>query len=115
MKKLLAFTLILSLVLMLVASMAVPAFAVTPPLQAPDMPEIPDISDDVKVDIPDDYWEEYFEENPIVTPEQIEQAEKPTEPPTEPPAEEPQDPGWCELIVMWCRWFAEAIPRIGRR
>lgn len=110
MKKIIA----ILLALMLIASMAVPAFAVTPPLQAPDMPEIPDISDDVKVDIPDDYWEEYFEKNPIVTPEQIEQAEKPTEPPA-PPAQEPQDPDWCEQIVRWCRWFTEAIPRIGRR
>lgn len=39
------------LVVMLMASMTVSAHAVTPALQIPDLPEIPDISGSIKVDV----------------------------------------------------------------
>ena len=102
--------------LALVLSMSVTAFAVTPPLQAPDMPEIPDISDDVKVDIPDEYWDQYFDEHPIIP----EQTVPPTEEPAEPPAEEPTEPpaeddnvtlDWCCLISRWHQWLAGKLWR----
>lgn len=53
------------LVVMLIASMAVPVFAVTPPLEAPDLPEIPDISDDVKIELPNNFWNNWFKNHPL--------------------------------------------------
>lgn len=50
---------------MLIASMAVPAFAATPNYQFPDLPEIPDISGSVKVEIPDNTWNNWFKEHPF--------------------------------------------------
>lgn len=52
--------------LMLVVSMSVPAFAVTPRLNIPNMPEIPDISDDVKFELPDNFWDNWFKNHPII-------------------------------------------------
>lgn len=39
------------LAVMLIASMTVSAYAVTPPLNVPDLPEIPNISGSVKIDV----------------------------------------------------------------
>lgn len=39
------------LTVMLIASMTVSAYAVTPPLNVPDLPEIPNISGSVKIDV----------------------------------------------------------------
>lgn len=66
MKKIL--TLILAV--LLIMAMAVPAYAVTPSFKIPDMPEIPDISDDIKIeiDIPDSFWDKWFAEHPIKIP-----------------------------------------------
>ena len=66
MKKILA----LILAVLLIASMAVPAYAVTPKYEFPDLPEIPDISDDIKIeiDIPDSFWDKWFQEHPIKLP-----------------------------------------------
>lgn len=61
MKKLIALTLALTLIL----SLAAPVSAVTPALRPPDLPEVPDISDDVHVELPEDYWDNYFEEHPV--------------------------------------------------
>ena len=66
MKKILA----IALAVLLIAAMAVPAYAVTPKYEFPDLPEIPDISDDVKfeIDIPDSFWDKWFQEHPIKLP-----------------------------------------------
>lgn len=53
------------LTLMLIASMAVTAFAATPKYQFPNLPEIPDISDNVEVEFPDNFWDNWFKEHPI--------------------------------------------------
>lgn len=59
---LLALVLLVSMLLIFV--FPVPASACTPPLRVPDMPEIPDISDNVQVDTKPavDAW---FEAHPI--------------------------------------------------
>ena len=59
----------LFMALVLIACMSVPAFAVTPALKIPDMPEISKIQLDVKVELPDSYWDNYFKEHPIKLPE----------------------------------------------
>lgn len=58
------------LALLLIMAMAIPAYAVTPKYESPDMPEIPDIFDDVKfeIDIPDSFWDKWFQEHPIKLP-----------------------------------------------
>ena len=63
MKKIIA----LILAVLLIACLAVPAYAVTPKYEFPELPEIPDISDDVKIeiDIPDSFWADWFEKCPI--------------------------------------------------
>lgn len=55
----------LLLALLLILAMDIPAFAVTPKLDVPDMPEIPDISGSVKVEIPDSFWDNWFKEHPF--------------------------------------------------
>lgn len=66
MKKILA----ILLAVLLIMAMAVPAYAVTPKYEFPDLPEIPDISDDIKIeiDIPDSFWDKWFQEHPIKLP-----------------------------------------------
>lgn len=61
MKKIITFI----IAMMLIASMAVPAFAATPSYQFPELPEIPDISDDIKFELPDSIWDKWFNEHPI--------------------------------------------------
>ena len=56
MKKIITFL----LAVMLIASMTVPVYAVTPELDVPDMPEIPDISNDIDIDIPDGVFDDYI-------------------------------------------------------
>lgn len=60
----------LILAVLLIASMAVPAYAVTPKYEFPDLPEIPDISDDVaeniRIKIPADFWDRWFADHPII-------------------------------------------------
>lgn len=69
MKKLIIFT----LTLMLIASLAIPAYAVTPSLKVPSI-TIPDISSNVKDNISeeiedsetaDSFWDNWFKEHPI--------------------------------------------------
>ncbi len=55
------------LAIMLVASMAIPAYAVTPSIGVPDMPEIPDISDNIKFELPSGFWQRWFAEHPLPT------------------------------------------------
>ena len=72
MKKIITFAVALAAVI----SMAVPAFAVTPALKVPDMPEISNIKIDINVgsDEEDDvvwtksFWDRWFAEHPIVFP-----------------------------------------------
>lgn len=53
------------LTLMLIASMAVPAFAATPSVGVPDIPDFSDIKFDIKFDIPDSVWDKWFDEHPL--------------------------------------------------
>lgn len=82
--------------LLMVISMAVPAFAVTPDLDVPDMPEIPDISDDIDFGI--DFGNiigDWLGANPV--PPLV-----PTEPIEEPPA--PVGGGWFDWLRGWPWW-----------
>ena len=56
---------VLALVLVLIASMTVTAHAVTPKLDIPDLPEIPDLSGSVKVELSDSFWDRWFADHPI--------------------------------------------------
>jgi hypothetical protein len=60
MKKIISFI----LTLMLIISMAIPAYAVTPSLKIPSI-KIPDISNSVEIRLPQTFWDDYFEKNPI--------------------------------------------------
>ena len=90
--------------LMLVISMAIPAFAVTPEIGVPDMPEIPDISDDVEIELPDGIFDDYIPDIDI-------DVELPEEP-TEPPAEKPIRYNWCEMVKCWINWWRGKLPCI---
>ncbi len=83
MKKILA----LILAVLLIMVMAVTAFAVTPELGVPDVPQISDIEFDTKIELPDSFWDDWFTRNPISIPDiTIPSETEPTEPyePTEP-------------------------------
>ena len=84
------------LAVMLIASMTVTTHAVTPPLGVPDMPEIPDISDNIEIELPDGVFDDYI---PDLTPEE----------PTEPPVEEPEYPNWCDWVKGWMEWWKGII------
>lgn len=56
---------ILVITVVLVLSMAVTAYAVTPTMKIPNMPVIPDITDDVEVEISECFWDKWFREHPI--------------------------------------------------
>lgn len=90
MKKILAFI----LALLLVLSMAVPAAAITPPLQVPDMPEIK-----VEIELPDSAFEDYIPEISI-------EVTEPTEP-TKPPDQE-------EVCILrgWYQWWKDFLARL---
>lgn len=92
MKKILS----IMIALMLIVAMAIPARAVTPNLEIPDMPEIPDISDDIVIDIPDEVFDDWYEEHPA--PPLI-----PTEP-TESYEEYP-DEHYMDIPGVW-GWFS---------
>lgn len=54
----------LILAIMLIMSMAIPAYAVTPALKIPSI-KIPNISNSVEVKQSQSFWDNYFKENPI--------------------------------------------------
>ena len=86
------------LALLLILSMAVPAAAVTPPLDTPASPTVPDISDGIHVEIPDEVFDDWFDEHPIVI--------EPTEAPTEPAEEdEPTRTDWRDWLSGWRQWW----------
>lgn len=60
MKKILIFV----VAIMLVASMAIPAHAVTPAMNVPDMPEIPEIKN-VEVKVSENFWDNWFAQHPL--------------------------------------------------
>lgn len=96
MKKLIIFVITFAMIL----ALAVPAYAVTPPLQVPDMPEVPDISDDVHVELPDSAFDGYI---PDIDAEL-------TEDPTEPPAEADNcTTTWRDWLWNWYRWWTNLI------
>lgn len=97
MKKILA----LILALLLIIAMAVPAYAVTPELGVPDMPEIPDVSDDVEIELPDGIFDDYIPDIDI-------DVELPEEP-AEPPEEEPELPSFYDCVKGWLEWWMGVI------
>ena len=82
------------LAVLLILSMAIPAMAVTPPLDTPASPSVPDISDDIHVEIPDEVFDDWFAEHPIV----IEPTVEPTEPAEE---DEPTRTDWRDWLSGW--------------
>lgn len=83
--------------LCLIVSMAVPVMAVTPDLNPPAIPTIPDISDDVEFELPDSAFDGFIPDIEIET-----------EAPTEAPAEAaPCVPGWYDWLLGWYRWLFE--------
>lgn len=56
--------------LSLLPAMSVPALAITPSYQAPQLPKISDVKE--HVDLPSGFWDEYFEDHPIELPEDTE-------------------------------------------
>lgn len=83
-------------VLMLIVSMTVSAYAVTPPLGVPDLPEIPDISDNIEIELPDGVFDDYI---PDIAPEE----------PTEP--EEPVYPDWCDWVKGCFEWWKDTMEK----
>lgn len=61
MKKLIS----LLLAVLLIVGMVIPVSAATPKLDIPDIPAVPDISDDIHVELPDGFWADYFKQNPL--------------------------------------------------
>ena len=63
MRKILAFC----LAILLILSMAVPAFAVTPKLKVPNVPQISkiQIKPTIQIKLSDDFWDNWFKEHPI--------------------------------------------------
>lgn len=61
MKKIISF----ALALLLIASMAIPAYAVTPNLGAPDVPQISNMKFDIKIELPEDILDDWFKNHPI--------------------------------------------------
>ena len=96
MKKILA----ILLAVLLIMAMAIPALAVTPDLGVPDMPEIPDISDDVEIELPDGIFDDSIPDiYPDLPPE-----------PTEPPLEEaPELPCFYYYVKGWFEWWMGVI------
>lgn len=64
--------LLMILVVMLVMVMALPVYAVTPPINVPDVPQISDIKFDFNFKISDDFWDKWFNENPVPKPAPLE-------------------------------------------
>lgn len=84
------------LTVILVASMTVTAYAVTPPLGVPDMPEIPDISDNIEIELPDGVFDDYI---PDIAPEE----------PIEP--EEPVYTDWCDWVKGWFEFWKGTVEK----
>lgn len=104
MKKIIVFL----MALCLIVCMTVPVFAVTPPLNTPAIPRVPDISDDIHVEISDEFFDDWFAEHPIVI--------EPTEAPTEPAEEdEPTRTDWSDWLSGWRQWRKRCLLKITVR
>ena len=57
----------LALAVLLICTMAVPAFAATPELDVPDVPQVSKI--EFKISLGDDFWDRYWETHPIKIPQ----------------------------------------------
>ena len=53
------------LAVMLIVSMAISAYAVTPEYHAPDIPDFSGIKFDIKFELPDSIWDKWFEKHPV--------------------------------------------------
>ena len=53
------------IIVMVIVSMAVPAYAVTPSFDVPDVPDFSGIKFDIKFELPDSIWDKWFENHPI--------------------------------------------------
>ena len=91
----------LLLALCLIVCMAFPVMAVTPDLNPPAIPTIPDISDDVEFELPDSAFDEFIPDIEF-------DVENETEAPTEAPAETKlPDHIWVDWLRVWYRWIFE--------
>ncbi len=88
MKKILA----LILAVLLIMVMAVTAFAVTPELGVPDVPQISDIEFDIKIELPDGVFDDYIPDIDI-------DVEVPEE------KHEPDYPAMIEALKKWFEIF----------
>lgn len=102
MKKIIA----LFLVLLLILTMTVPAYAVTPPLETPASPTVPDV--EVHIDVPDSAFEDYIPDINIAV-EIPEVTEAPSEPAKEPTAEEACAPNWHDWFRGWYSWWLNLV------
>lgn len=59
------------LILCLLCSLSIPAYAVTPSFNIPNI-TIPDISDNIKIELPDNFWDNWFKDHPIKLPDDFE-------------------------------------------
>lgn len=99
---------VILLAVLLILAMAIPSMAVTPPLDTPAIPRVPDISDDIHVEIPDEVFDDWFAEHPIVI--------EPTEAPTEPAEEdEPTRTDWSDWLSGWRPWWKGCLLKITVR
>lgn len=64
MKRMIVFMLVIALVL----SISVTAFAVTPSYKFPSLPSVPDISDNIQVTVSSGFWSNWFASHPIKLP-----------------------------------------------
>lgn len=53
---------------LLIACLAVPAYAVTPKYEFPDMPEISKIKFNISFPLGKEFWADWFEKHPITVP-----------------------------------------------
>lgn len=68
---------------MMIFALATPVLAVTPPLQVPNLPKVPEIKFEFK--FPDGFWDKYWDEHPLPDIEITEQSE------TEPEETKPEE------------------------
>lgn len=74
---------VIVMTLMIVASMSITTYAITPRPNIPSSPTIPEIS--VDVELSDDFWNNYFKENPLPELPEVEDADPEATNPTEVP------------------------------
>jgi len=55
----------IALTLIIIMSMAIPAHALTPKLEIPDIPDFSNIKFTPKIELPDDFWSNWFKEHPL--------------------------------------------------